>query len=134
MNPETCGFLHSIETRYCNWIKEDKGMLHSFKTCGIFDEDHEKRFCYAEGPPNIWGQDIPRHPQPTYTWKRSSSMRVMKKEEVNAVNQLLKTDFPLRVIYEDRRYVVPGGILIELLTEISHLKEALDICKEAAEH
>ena len=57
--------------------------------------------------------------------------RVMKEDEINAVNQLLKTDFPLRVIYENKTYLVPGGLLIELLTEISHLKEALDICKEA---
>lgn len=58
-------------------------------------------------------------------------MRRMGEEEVEAVNQLLKTDFPLRVIYEDKKYIVPGGLLIELLTEIAHLKEALDICKEA---
>lgn len=60
--------------------------------------------------------------------------RKMDESEIDAVNQLLKTDFPLRVIYEDRRYIVPGGVLIELLTEIGHLKEALDICKEAGVH
>ena len=60
--------------------------------------------------------------------------RKMSEEEVDAVNQLLKTNFPLRVTHEDRAYAIPGGLLIELLTEISHLKEALDICKEAAEH
>lgn len=59
--------------------------------------------------------------------------RRMSEEEVDAVNQLIKTDFPLRVIHEDKKYIIPGGLLIELLTEISHLKEALDICKEARE-
>lgn len=56
--------------------------------------------------------------------------RVMSQDEVDSVNQLLKTDFPLRVIYEERRYIVPGGLLIELLTEIAHLKEKLDLCEE----
>ena len=41
-------------------------------------------------------------------------MRRMTEEEVDAVNQLFKTDFPLRVIYEERMYAIPGGLLIEL--------------------